>query len=30
VNRPKSIQGWVRGLIAHPVQKKRDERLFID
>ncbi len=25
-----TIQGWIRGLTDHPVQKKRDERLFID
>ena len=26
----KGIQGWIRDLIEHPVQKKRDERSFID
>lgn len=26
----KGIQGWVRDLIEHQVQKKRDERSFID
>ena len=26
----RGIQGWIRGLTVHPVQKKRDERLFID
>ncbi|HEY9594418.1 MAG TPA: acetyl-CoA carboxylase carboxyltransferase subunit beta, partial [Spirochaetia bacterium] len=30
MNRPNRIEEWIRGLIAHPVQKKRDERLFID
>jgi len=25
-----TIQGWIRGLTDHPVQRKRDERLFID
>ncbi len=24
------IQGWIRGLTDHPVQRKRDERLFIN
>ncbi len=26
----KGIQGWIRGRIEHPVQKKHDERLLID
>ena len=26
----KGIQGWIRDLIEHPVQRKRDERSFID
>ena len=26
----KGIQGWIRDRIEHPVQKKRDERLFLD
>jgi len=30
VNRRDGIQGWVRQLLEHPVEKKRDERLFID
>ena len=30
MNDSKGIQGWIRGLIEHPVQKKRDERTFID
>jgi acetyl-CoA carboxylase carboxyl transferase subunit beta len=30
VSRSKGIQGWIRGLTEHPVQKKPDERLFID
>ncbi len=30
MNDSKGIQGWIRGLIEHPVQKKRDERSFID
>jgi acetyl-CoA carboxylase carboxyl transferase subunit beta len=30
VSNTKGIQGWVRDLIEHQVQKKRDERSFID
>jgi acetyl-CoA carboxylase carboxyl transferase subunit beta len=30
VSNSKGIQGWIRDLIEHPVQKKRDERSFID
>ena len=30
MSKSKGIQGWIRDLIEHPVQKKRDERLFID
>ena len=30
MNRRDGIQGWVRQLLEHPVEKKRDERLFID
>jgi len=25
-----TIQGWIRGLTDHPVQRKRDERLLVD
>jgi acetyl-CoA carboxylase carboxyl transferase subunit beta len=30
VSSSKGIQGWIRDRIEHPVQKKRDERLFLD
>ncbi len=30
MNRRDGIQGWIRQLLEHPVDKKRDERLFID
>jgi len=30
VSNSKGIQGWIRDLIEHPVQRKRDERSFID
>jgi acetyl-CoA carboxylase carboxyl transferase subunit beta len=30
VSTSKGIQAWIRGRIEHPVQKKRDERSFID
>ncbi len=30
MNRQDGIQGWIRQLLEHPVDKKRDERLFID
>jgi acetyl-CoA carboxylase carboxyl transferase subunit beta len=30
VKSDKGIQGWIRGLTEHTVQKKRDERRFLD
>ncbi len=30
MSKSKGIQGWIRDRIEHPVQRKRDERLFID